>query len=301
MMPAYTSERYYRIGGVTLRLRADLPITDKTFAPKFRLFEVRRPLRVDDRIHLHFALPDIAPFTKGTMVYRRTPWAIYRDKRGWSYVGISKNKGRRPHLIARFNRDHTAGDIYVPNGAIWRRGNLRSLTLFPTDQILLARLLAERRGTMLHSAGMILNHNGLLFLGHSSAGKSTICKMLAPQAEILCDDRNIVRRAGRVFTLYGTWSHGTFPRVSAKSAPLKALFFLRQSRYNRITRISDKGEALKRLLPLVIRPLADAGWWEKTLDVLEHLAARVPAYALEFDKSGRILTEVASLLNADQH
>ncbi|HTY08699.1 MAG TPA: hypothetical protein VMF29_06000 [Candidatus Edwardsbacteria bacterium] len=295
MKPANKNLRHYRIGGLTLAVRSDRPITDRTFDPKLRQFELRAPRRADARIKLHFALPAAIAFAQGTLVYRKSPWAIYRDKEGWSYVGISRIAGQRPHLVARFNKGHTSGDIYVPDDRSWRRGHLKSLTLFPTDQILLARLLADRHSTLLHSAGLILDGHGLLFLGHSSAGKSTICKMFARHAEILCDDRNIVRRAGQGFTLYGTWSHGTFAKISAGHAPLRAMFFLKQSRNNRISRIGNTDEVLKRLLPLVIRPLADAGWWEKTLDVLESLAACVPAYELEFDKSGKII-EVLEIL-----
>ena len=74
-----------------------------------------------------------------------------------------------------------------------------SLSLFPTDQILVARWLADRQGCYLHSAGAILDGKGLLFVGHSDAGKTTTVRMLQDQAEILCDDRNIVRRSGDRF------------------------------------------------------------------------------------------------------
>jgi len=82
----------------------------------------------------------------------------------------------------------------------YQKGGLSSLTRFATDQILIARLLADRQGCYLHSAGAIINGAGMLFVGHSDAGKSTITRLLMDaggagdiQVEILCDDRNIVR------------------------------------------------------------------------------------------------------------
>lgn len=288
--------RYYSVGGITLEIRSDLPITDKTFAPALRVFETARPGRGIVRIRLHFSLPLPTDISRGTEVYRKSPWSIVRTREGWVYKGISKTGLKQSHLIALFNKGHTTGDIYVPDDAVYRAGNLGSLTLFPTDQILLARLLAARRGAILHSAGAVMDGNGLLFLGHSSAGKSTICKMLSRRAEILCDDRNIVKRQGTGCRLYGTWSHGTFPRVSAAHAPLKAMFFLTQSHRNRIASLGDRTLILKRLLPLVVKPLVTADWWERTLDTLQSLSARVPAYELEFDKSGAIVKTLGTLV-----
>jgi hypothetical protein len=71
---------------------------------------------------------------------------------------------------------------------------LQSVTSFPTDQVLVARLLADREGCILHSAGMLIDGHGFAFAGHSDAGKSTIVTQLRPYGEILCDDRNILRR-----------------------------------------------------------------------------------------------------------
>jgi hypothetical protein len=292
-----TKPRYYSVGGITIEVRSDLPITDKTFAPALRQFEVTRPGKDIARVRLHFSLPAARDIPQGTEVYRKTPWSIARTRTGWVYTGIAKIGLKQSHLIAVFNHGHTSGDIYVPGDRLFRAGNLGALTLFPTDQILLARLLADCGGALLHSAGVILKRKGLLFLGHSSAGKSTICGMLAQRASILCDDRIIVRGAARGFQLYGTWSHGTFPQVSAGHAPLKALFFLRQSRRNRITPAGDRAQILKRLLPLVVKPLVTADWWERTLDTLESLAARVPAYELEFDKSGEIVKTLAAMVS----
>ena len=84
-------------------------------------------------------------------------------------------------------------------------------------------------------AAVILNGQGLIFVGHSEAGKSTTAAMLknvgvgaglvpalegdhkgSPlQVEILCDDRNIVRRWEEGWRVHGTWSHGDVPEVSS--------------------------------------------------------------------------------------
>jgi hypothetical protein len=282
--------RYYRIAGIAIELSSDLPISEQTFDARFECFRVAGPGTDVVSLRHHFLLPNVDMAKLGECVYRRPPWAIYRQSSGWTYLGIAPQpENPALHIVATFNAGHDCGDIYHPRTDVWMAGNLHSLTTFPSDQILLARVLADRRGCYLHSGGFVLDGKGLLFVGHSEAGKSTMMKMLRPYGEILCDDRNIVRRWPEGFRVHGTWSHGELPDVSANEAPLSGIFFLEKATVNRVIPIEDQKERLHRLLSYVIRPLATADWWEKTLDVLNRLAVEVPAYRLEFDKSGAIV------------
>jgi hypothetical protein len=129
---------------------------------------------------------------------------------------------------------------------------------------------------------------GLLFVGHSDAGKSTMVTMLKDKSEILCDDRMIVRRWGDGFRIHGTWSHGDIPEVSSASAPLKALLFLEQANENRLISLDNRQEIIRKLLACLIKPFVTADWWEKMLTLVEQIAREVPCYNLHFDKSGRV-------------
>jgi len=288
--------RFYRTGGFTIRVDSELPITDSTFHPKLKQFE--SPESDDDLISIHhyFSLPKLDREKLGACLYRRAPWAIYRHGDSFVYFGISPIDDRHnPNMIAVFNGGHTRGRIFHNGARIFRRGNLHSLTLFPSDQILIGRVLADREGCYLHSAGLILHGAGLMFVGHSSAGKSTIVKMLKDKAEILCDDRIIVRKRSEGFRLYGTWSHGEVPIISPSSAPLKAIFFLHKSKENRLERVKNKKEVTAELLACLIKPLATVDWWEKMLVLIEKITGAVPCYNLYFDKSGDIVTELEKL------
>lgn len=53
-------------------------------------------------------------------------------------------------------------------------------------------LIESEVGFMLHSAGVILNEKGFLFLGESEAGKSTISQKLNVKATITNDDKNFI-------------------------------------------------------------------------------------------------------------
>lgn len=280
--------RFYQIAGVTIQVDADLPITGKTFAPKFRNFQA--PGRGADTIviHHHFSLPKLNGRELGKEVYRRPPWAIYRRGASWIYAGV---QARKPlwHTLAVFNHDHTRGQIYHRSEEIFREHNLNALTLFPSDQILIARVLADRQGCYLHAAGIILDGKGLLFAGHSEAGKSTLVKKLQAEGEILGDDRMIVRGWPEGFRIHGTWSNGRVPIVSAGQAPLSAIMFLEKSDTTSLSRIAEPREIVRKLLFLVIKPLATADWWEKILLLAGRIAREVPAYRLQSDKSSRVV------------
>ncbi|HLD82526.1 MAG TPA: radical SAM protein [Candidatus Omnitrophota bacterium] len=282
--------RYYKIADITIQLESDLPIDDETFRPKFKQFQTNSPDKDMISITHHFSLPDLNRKDLGLEVYRKPPWAIYKKGNSWVYLGISPADGDNSlHRVVVFNQDHSRARIYNDTEKTFLKGGLHSLTLFPTDQIILARILADRQGFYLHSCGVNFNGRGLLFAGHSEAGKSTMATMLKPEAEILCDDRMIIRKNSDGFMIYGTWSHGDVPDVSVNSAPLKAILFLEKAKDNMLIPLTDKKEIAKRLLGCLIRPFVTNDWWEKTLAIVEKIPEEVPCYILQFDKSGKAL------------
>ncbi|HPZ09232.1 MAG TPA: hypothetical protein PL110_14075, partial [Candidatus Eremiobacteraeota bacterium] len=285
------NRRYYRCADITIQVDSELPINKDTFHAKIKAFEVNGPGKENIFIKHHFYLPDIKEKDLEKEYYRKPPWAIYKKGGNWIYLGISNIEGDNSlRQVAVFNNDYTRGNIYNPNKEMFYcMKNSGSIAFFPSDQLLLARVMANRNGFYLHSAGVILDKKGLLFAGPSTAGKSTMVKMLKGRAEILCDDRIIIRRWSEGFKIYGTWSHGEVPDVSPNSAPLRVIFFLEKSKENKIIPLKDKKEITKRLLLNLIRPFVTVDWWEKTLTVLEKASLEVPCYILKFDKSGKII------------
>jgi hypothetical protein len=285
-----THRRYYQVAGITIQVEADLPITDNTFKRKFGLFQVEDPGEDKIVIRHHFSLPDFVDKDVGKEVYRKSPWVIYKLHDSWIYKSLPPHPDGPIERVVVFNKDHTRADIYNATDRFFREGGRSSLTLFGTDQILLARVLADRDACYLHSCGAILDGKGLVFAGQSDAGKSTMAMMLKDDAELLCDDRNIVRKWPDGFRIHGTWSHGDVPIVSPNSAPLRAIMFLEQAKENRLIPIDDAKEIMMgRLLTRVIKPLADADWWDKTLTLLEEMAHQVPCYIVRFDMSGEVV------------
>lgn len=287
--------RFYGIAGLTVQVDSDLPITDTTFEPKFATFEVAGPGTDTILVRQHFGLPPIDEGALGSKVYGRVPWVIYSSPDRFTYImGEPDDRG----CIVFANPDHTVIDVFNSERreVSYREGDMNALTMMPTDQIVLARVLADRRACFLHSCGVVIDGRGLLFVGHSGAGKSTIMNLLAEQGEPLCDDRNIVRMWDEGTRVHGCWSHGEVPIVSAASAPLGAVLFLRQATTNRLVPLTSGEEILRQLLPCVIKPLVTADWWERTLDVVVSIVNDVPCYSVEFDKSGAVVALVRELV-----
>jgi len=284
--------RYFEIAGITIRVESDLPLDQIRFADSLKPFEVSAPGNDVVSVRHVFGLPELSHKDLGRLLYRRAPWDIYRKGDSYIYLGISPNsKDGYPHRVATFNSDFTRGIIYNRSEEEERIKNqgFASLTLFPTDQILVAQLLAARQGCYIHAAGMILNRQGLLFVGNSEAGKSTTTLMLKGQAEILCDDRIIVRRWPEGFKIHGTWSHGDVPEVSPDSAPLKAILFLKKSHENRLEPLQRGPAISQRLLACLIRPLGTREWWEQSLQLVERIVEELPCYDMHFDKTRKIV------------
>jgi MoaA/NifB/PqqE/SkfB family radical SAM enzyme len=301
--------RYFQIAGITVRVESDLDFDEVKFKKEFAPFAVAGPGEDNVTLRHYFELPDLKGTDLGEELYRKAPWAVSRKNGTWIYRGIAVDESDAElHRVAVFDAGYTHGTIYsLPRDAEYvRTDGWYALSLLPTDQLWLAPLLADRNAAMIHSAAMILNGQGLLFVGHSGAGKSTTVTMLtngghaqgAPlELEILCDDRNIVRRWDEGWRVHGTWSHGDVEEVSPASAPLRAILFLHQDSRNAITPLTDRKEIWKLLLGTLIKPMVTTEWWHKELDLLERLVNEVPCYTMDFDKSGAIVKELLSVIS----
>ena len=288
---------FYRIADLTVEVQSDLPIADTTFSDKFRKFRVPGPGPDTIMIRHRFGIPELAAVDLGAEVYNRQPWIVSQAGDAWYYqMAVCDDSGNGVFDLIATDRTCRRTVNFHHDCKRYRDGNWHSLFLLPSDQFLLSRALAGRHACYVHSAGVILSGHGLLFVGHSSAGKSTMVKMLADRVEILCDDRNIVRLHPDGFRIHGTWSHGEIPFVSSASAPLRAIFFLNKSTRNGVRPLTDPRQAFQRLLPCLIQPIVTGDWFRLSVTLLARAAAAVPCYDLDFDKSGAVVPLLEELL-----
>lgn len=290
-------QKHYTLANLCLEVNSDIRITDKTFAKKFDCFEIPKPLKKNPleekiKINHHFNTIDNIEIEGFENIYFKPPWAVYTNKDHIIYHWIKPTPPHENYFqTMTTNQEHTRFDIYHDDASRekYLNGNLESLSLFPTDQILTGRFLAYKNGCIIHSLGVLIDNKGYLFVGHSDAGKSTMALILeSAGATILCDDRNIIRKTDEDWIVSGTWSHGDVKTVSSQTAPLAGIFFLNQHAENTILRVEDDEQSLQRLLACLIRPLETKDWWEKSLDLLDQIIDQIPCYNLYFNKTGEI-------------
>jgi len=291
----------YRIGGITVEVVSELPITEKTFHSKFNAFETTTPSLDKMVIEHRFGWKeDPIDTLDNDNFYINATWKIIKSDNQIIYKWINPYPPHNAILRkAVADKKHTHITIYNDNYLKNRylEGNLSSLSMFPTDQILIGTHLGFKHGCILHSLGIIMDDSGFLFIGHSDAGKSTMATIVQKKAEILCDDRNIVRKTSNGYQLYGTWSHGDVQDISPNSCRLKAIFFLEKSSINTLEPINDKKALITRLIACLIRPICTSDWWNNSLDLLTDLSQSVPAYNLKFNKDPEIINLIKQSAN----
>ncbi len=283
--------KFFRIGGVTIRVESDIPMAADTFEKRFHKFEVDGPGEDNILIRNHFSIPNIDLKKLGKEIYKASPWLVYEKSGTFTYITMLDDEvAVEPPQVGVFKNNYSRNIIYnnEVRADLFRKGNFPTLSLSPSDQLLLAQVFAHRDACYFHSSGIIYKGSGHLFMGHSGAGKSTITTYLSREAEILCDDRNIVRKEENGFRLFGSWSHGDLSEVSANSAPLKGIYFLVQSDINRIEPITDKKIITSKLLAFLIKPLQLPEWWQKSLDTIEKIVRDIPCNFLHFRRDNNV-------------
>ncbi len=296
-MKIYT--KYYTVADITVQINSDYPITDKTFHPKFKLFEVKGPGSDNIIINHHFHPIDQA-YEQETPIYHKEQWKIFKSPNFWFYKYIpASNEIHTNSVTGKFSLDHSFAEIYVNSMRKddYQNAQFNALTLFNTDQVLFARLLNNRNGLILHANGFDINRRGILLTGKSGAGKSTLSNMLKKKgANILCDDRMFVKYSQTDFWIHGHWNHGSIPDVSSASAPLKAIFFLEQAKDNEIIKIENKKKISLDLFKSVVKQFLTQDEWDSTFTILEKIIHNIDCYVIKFNLDGDICNKLNKLL-----
>ncbi|MCG8638895.1 MAG: hypothetical protein MI862_04130 [Desulfobacterales bacterium] len=283
--------KYFQTGGFTITVNADMPFKDDTFHPKFRPFKAAGPGRENIVVNHFFKKPPAETAPGGKRLYYKKPWAIYdqgdRILYKWMATELPGSTFLRK-MIA--NKDHTRLDIFHDDllAGQFKKGGLQDITLLPTDQILLSRVLGFHKGCLIHSLGLIFKGNGFLFVGHSGAGKTTIARMMMPESTILCDDRNIIRERQDAFQLHGTWKYSELEEISPETAPLRGIFFIRQADDNKIVPIADSKTRFYLIMDHLVKSLVTPDWMEATLDVVEKISKQINCYYMYFNQTGQV-------------
>ena len=139
----------------------------------------------------------------------------------------------------------------------------------------------QRHMIQIHSSMIDYRGKGLLFLGPSGIGKTTMAELWNQyrDALIINGDMNFVQDTGDEFIGWGTPWHGSSPYCENASVPIQALIILRQASENYIRELSGF-EKVQLVSNNIIYPTWLENGMELCLETLDHLLTKLPVYEL---------------------
>ena len=209
-------------------------------------------------------------------------WTAYRHQdHDIEYRFVSPAYGTEPYKRAVFEPRFNRGRIELNSQVLL--GRQHDPLEYPLDELALVGALAAGLGLQAHASCAIDDRGrGLLFVGASGAGKSTMARYWQRiGATILSDDRVIVRPAPAGFALHGTPWHGEERLADPGAAPLAAVFFLDKGASHRLEDLSA-ADAVARLLAASFVPPFVPSAIDFALGFLGELVRAVPCRRLVF-------------------
>jgi hypothetical protein len=196
--------------------------------------------------------------------------------------------------IANLSPDFSGGTINCRYG---RWAKIAPFVLnYPYDQAILLNRLSRFGAGVVHSCGVVVDGNGLIFGGPSDVGKTTLARLWRENgATLLNDDRVILRVVDGKATLSGSPWHGEEPEVRAQTVPLRAIFHLKQARENKIRELAAT-EALAKLIATTVAPFYLKENMERLLESWARIVELLPSYVLEFTPDRRAVDACRAVL-----
>ncbi|RKY41652.1 MAG: hypothetical protein DRP81_08240 [Candidatus Omnitrophota bacterium] len=212
-------------------------------------------------------------------------WTLFKDRNNRLVFSLtSPATGPHPYALAVVDSQFKVGDLYLrePNYFLSKKAIVNPLE-YPLDEVLVVHLLSRNRGILLHGCGIKYKGEGLLFLGTSGKGKSTIANLWKEEKEvaILSDDRIVVRKKGSNFWIYGTPWHGDAKLCSPQKVVLKKIFFLKHGKKNSLKKMK-LSEIISQLVVCSFPPFWDKKGMKFILSFCSNLAKKIPSYELNF-------------------
>lgn len=195
--------------------------------------------------------------------------------------------------------------------SIWTEANFNKLYLyrfdrtnyknqFALDDILLSlhRYRIIRYGGMiLHGAVVVYNGKGIVFCGHSGAGKSTQARLWIKTLGIwaLNYDKPILLPVNGEYYVCGTPWSGKEACYINRIVPLECIVFIEQAKTDSVEKLSESEAYIKLLENSLIYPLNDE-IYDRYCNVVQQCATRFPVYELRCTKTNGALEVLYSTL-----
>jgi hypothetical protein len=177
------------------------------------------------------------------------------------------------------------------------RPNSYSVLCLGGAELLIRTRLLDCSGIVFHAGGIDDHGDGIMFVGHSGAGKSTQALLWANSAGSIPmnDDRIAVRLHGPEAIMHGLPWGGTAKLNRNHSAPLRAVVLLEQAEVNAISEVPAQ-EAVTSLVARSFLPYWDSERLDMAIDTIERLVTRVPLMRLRCRPEPSVIDLVRSVL-----
>ena len=284
------------LAGFTVELRRDPNAAPLELPPVCNSFAAQSaattPVLRCQALPVNASLPDVAP---DHIAWQSDHWCLASHGTDW-LLALHALPDERRVTVARFANDFSTADI-IPR---WGRHAAPSAFAwnYPCDQVVVLNCFAPLGVAVVHGGAVAFGDDGLLFVGRSGAGKTTLSRLCRDAgATMLNDDRQFIwvdPASGNALLSPTPW-HGSDPEVNHRTVPLRAIFALDQSPHDRLFPLGGV-DAAARLLGNTVAPFYFADAMNHILKVCDEITERVPMYRLEFTPTQDAVDLVRSLL-----
>jgi len=217
-------------------------------------------------------------------------WQLHQVDGVFVFSFTSQVFGPIPYKVALLKKDFSTGEVLLHRPYFHADQSLYPLG-YPLDELLFTNFLALGKGTEVHACGVMDSQGrGHLFVGQSTAGKTTMARLWEnqPEVKVLSDDRIILRRMGSKIWMYGTPWHGEAMLASPSRAPLTAVYFLEKGKKNKLV-AQKASDSISRLFTCSFPPFYNRDALDFTLTFLEDVVKNVPCSELKFTPDKKVV------------
>jgi hypothetical protein len=286
-----------RIANVLIELTSPLSAAELNIEGRLGPFrETGTPENPLARVTLRWEESECAPAPRGELIY--DPGSIWKMYRAGSefYAALtyhSEDGASQAQGLLRANAGWNDLTLTEQRTSLpWQ-----SLLNIGAGELILRTAILLTGGLVFHASGLDDNGRGVVFIGHSGAGKSTQVGLWSAEPGVIAmnDDRIAVRAEAGGPVCYGTPWGGTAEIARNHAAPLAALIVLEQASENAIEPLAP-AVAASLLTARAFLPYWDAALMQRAMANLHAILSRVPVYRLRCRPETAAIRLVRSVL-----
>jgi hypothetical protein len=253
----------------------------------------------NDKPHMVLNVLDNDPpnFKNKEKIFTSDLMDYYRDgEKDIISFSLSENDDPFPFKMMVLDHHHKIANLYTDFNDHTNSIEYRNYLQRPLLEILFGNLIMRHsKGVMIHGCCVKKNGYGMLFIGQSGAGKTTIANLWKNNSDvtILSDECLIIKKNKDQFWAYGTPWHGE-NLFSQDKCSIKKIFFIEHAKENFL----DRKNALMAVVSFFgesRHQLWGKSTMQLTMDFLAELSKKIPCYRLGFIPNKSIIEFIKNI------